>query len=49
MGEGLIGRFRAWLSAPYREGMSAVDWFLFLGLVIVAAVIWSRIVAKVAD
>ena len=36
-----------WLKKPYNEDGSAIDWFLFIGLMIVIAWIWSRILERV--
>ena len=33
----------AWLKQPFREEMNAVDWFLFLGLVIAIMVLWQMV------
>lgn len=38
----MFANFQAWLSHPFKGGdkMSALDWFYFLGLLIVLMVLW---------
>lgn len=38
-------KFKDWASAPYRGDMSALDWFLFTGLIIIAIIGWRFILA----
>lgn len=40
---GVISRFSAWLRRPFSGDMDAVHWFLFLGLILIAVFLWSRI------
>jgi hypothetical protein len=40
---GLATRFTAWVKKPFSGDMDALHWFLFLGLVLVAVFLWSRI------
>lgn len=35
--------FKKWLAQPYSEDMSALHWFLFLGLLIALTFLWSQI------
>jgi len=44
-----FNRFVAWVKKPYDNDMSALDWFLFLGLVIVIIFAWRSILNKVLD
>lgn len=37
-----------WLKQPFKEEGSALDWFLFLGLVLVIIFFWTRILARIA-
>ena len=39
----MFNRFKKWLAEPYGDDMSALDWFWFLGLIIVLAAIWQLI------
>lgn len=40
---GTIERFAAWMRRPFSGDMDAVHWFLFLGLILIAVFLWSRI------
>lgn len=40
---GLVTRFAAWLRRPFAADMDAMHWFLFFGLVLVIAFLWSRV------
>lgn len=44
-----FNRFVAWVKQPYNSDMDVLDWFLFLGLVIVAVFAWRSILNKVLD
>lgn len=46
---GIFQDFRDWLARPYGPDMTVMDWFLFIGLVLVAILAWSTIVNKVID
>jgi len=36
-----------WLSQPYNSGQSAWGWFLFVGLILIALVLWGTILRDV--
>ncbi len=44
---GTMHRLSDWAMHPFRSDMSALDWFLFLGLVSIAAFFWSQIMKAV--
>jgi len=44
-----FNRFVAWVKRPYDSDMSALDWFLLVGLVVVAVFAWRSILNKVLD
>jgi len=44
---GSLVRLIAWARHPFSSGMSAVDWMLFLGLVIVASFLWTRVLSLI--
>lgn len=44
-----INKFGEWLKRPYSENMTVLDWFLFLGMVLVAVFVWTRLIRKVID
>ena len=39
--------FADWLNRPYREGMSALDWVLFVFLILFALGLWGWIMSRV--
>jgi hypothetical protein len=45
---GLCSAVNKWLKQPFREDGSALNWFLFMGLVFITAFFWSRILVRVA-
>jgi len=45
---GLCSAVKKWMGQPFKENGSALDWFLFMGLIFIAAFFWSRILARVA-
>lgn len=44
-----IVRLSAWAAHPFTSDMSALDWGLFVGLVLVAAFLWTRVIRHFAD
>lgn len=36
-----------WLKRPFREEGSALDWFLFVGLMLAIGWLWSRVIERV--
>lgn len=38
-----------WWKHPYNSQGSAIQWFLFLGLVIICVIAWSRIIREIID
>ncbi len=47
--ENQIVEFKAWAAKPYRENGSLLDWFLFIGLLTVATILWTRVVKEILD
>jgi hypothetical protein len=41
--------FKSWAAQPFSADMSAVHWFLFLGLLIVLAMLWGMILSTVRE
>jgi hypothetical protein len=39
----MLQSFQAWLASPFKSGMNAWDWFLFIGLLIVVCILWHMI------
>lgn len=38
---------KLWLAHPFKPNGSALDWFLFFGLIIIISFLWSRIIARI--
>lgn len=41
--------FQDWYKQPFSADMSAGHWFLFLGLLIVLAILWSMILGTLRE
>lgn len=41
--------FQSWLAQPFNAGMSAAQWFLFFGLLLIIAALWHMILRVVTD
>ncbi len=41
--------FKNWAAHPFSADMSALHWFLFLGLLIVLATLWGMILRTVKE
>jgi uncharacterized membrane protein (Fun14 family) len=46
---GAIGMAAGWAAHPFRSDMSAIDWVLFLGLILCAAWMWTRLLNHFLD
>lgn len=42
-----VSSLKGWLNKPFDESMSAVDWFLFVGLMLAIIWLWSRIIVRI--
>lgn len=40
---GVVTRISAWLRRPFATDMDATHWFLFFGLILCVAFLWSRV------
>jgi hypothetical protein len=47
--QGFAAAFTDWIKKPYDDDMTALDWFLFVGLIIVVIFAWTSILNKVLD
>ncbi len=49
MGEGqtVVERLEGWLMHPFKSDMSVMDWVLFLGLIVIAVFLWTRVMSHV--
>lgn len=46
---GLLTSIEGWLKAPFDESMDAWHWALFLGLVIIIGMLWTRVIRLILD
>lgn len=46
---GLMTRLMEWVRHPYSSDMSATKWVLFLGLILIAVFMWSRVMVHVTN
>ena len=42
-------KFKAWAAHPFSVDMSATDWFLFIGLLIVLLALWNIILFHITN
>jgi hypothetical protein len=47
--EAYLNDVKAWAAHPYREEGNVIDWFLFVGLWIVATYLWIRVIHRLVD
>lgn len=47
--DGFAKRFTDWIKRPYNDDMTVGGWFLFLGLMLLVTVVWTKILNKVLD
>jgi len=43
----LVQRVQRFLASPFHSTLSALDWFLIVGLILVASYVWSRVVRTI--
>lgn len=46
---GLSARVNDWLAHPFKATGSVWDWFLFLGVIIVAVFLWTQVLGKLRE
>lgn len=44
---GAVGSVSKWLSKPFNEDGSALDWVLFTGLLLCAVFFWTRVLSHI--
>ncbi|MDE2101041.1 MAG: hypothetical protein KGL39_27590 [Patescibacteria group bacterium] len=42
--DGSLTRLMRWVAHPFSSDMSALEWLLWLGLIIAASVLWFRMI-----
>jgi hypothetical protein len=40
-------KFKRWFDRPFEADGSAINWLLFIGLLVIALFFWSRVVARI--
>ncbi len=48
-GNGTMTRLGEWVRHPFASNMSAMDWLLWLGLVVIGIFLWTRILNKIVE
>lgn len=43
----MLDRFKAWAAQPFRSDMSALEWFLFFGLLVIISGVWAMILRHI--
>lgn len=43
------GTFKAWAAKPFSVDMTAGEWFLFIGLLLVIVVLWNIILYRIIE
>lgn len=46
-GSGIVGNITDWFSHPFNTGGSAINWVLFVGLLIIAAFLWQLVLLEI--
>lgn len=41
--------FRTWVARPFSVDMTAGEWFLFVGLIVVIIVLWNIILFRIVE
>ncbi len=47
MGESFTSTISDWYHTPFRSGGSAVNWILFVGLLVIAAWFWNHVLTAI--
>lgn len=47
--ESLISDLKEWAQKPYREEGTLIDWFLFVGIWVVATALWVQVIKRLVD
>lgn len=45
----MFSRFQQWAQKPFSVDMTATEWFLFVGLLIVIVVLWNIILYRITE
>lgn len=47
--ENFVTDLKRWAAKPYDEDGSLLDWFLFVGIWVVATMLWIMVIRRLAD
>jgi hypothetical protein len=45
----MLATFKQWATKPFSVDMTATEWFLFIGLLIVIMALWNIILFRITD
>lgn len=45
----MLAKIKAWHADPFGSDMSATEWFLFIGLLIVCVILWRILLAHIIE
>lgn len=45
----MLANIKTWYESPYAENMSAIRWFLFVGLLLILGIVWTVIIKHLTD
>lgn len=48
-GTGTVSRLSGWAAQPFSSQMNLWGWFLFTGLIIVIAILWTRVLRHIIE
>lgn len=48
-GTGVQSNVESWFASPFSSSMSVVQWALFLGLIIIICLAWSKVIGLILD
>jgi len=49
MGDGVFSRIAAWAQQPFKSEMDLGGWVLFVGLIIILAFAWTRVLNHIVE
>lgn len=44
-----VSDLKQWAKKPYNENGDLLDWILFIGLLTVCTILWTRVIRRLAD
>lgn len=45
----MLDKLKGWWASPYKDGMTVIQWWLFIGLMIAIVVSWRLILKEVLE